>query len=46
MIMEEDYFFFEWLILKKGMSEEAFSNLSHDELKILRAEWKVWFDNQ
>ncbi|MGC5328949.1 hypothetical protein [Brevibacillus sp. SYSU BS000544] len=45
-LSKEDYFFFEWLIVGKGMSQEMFSKLSPVEVAELRAEWKTWFDKQ
>jgi hypothetical protein len=40
---KEDYFFFEWLILSKGMSEEDFSKLSSGEVDALHSEWRVFY---
>jgi hypothetical protein len=45
-LSKDDYFFYEWLIVNKGMSMENFSNLSVDEIGKLRSEWKQWFDKQ
>ncbi|MEK4879385.1 hypothetical protein [Paenibacillus sp. FSL R5-0908] len=43
---EENYFFFEWLIVGKGMSQDEFTKLAPSEVESLRAEWKAWFDKQ
>lgn len=45
-LSKEEYFFIEWLIVGKGMSEETFSKLSRAEVEELRAEWKARFDKQ
>lgn len=45
-ISKEDYFFYEWLIIGKNMSQEEFSKLSDGEVTKLRAEWKTWFNKQ
>jgi hypothetical protein len=45
-ISKEEYFFYEWLIIGKGISEYIFSELSSFEVEELRAEWKTWFDKQ
>jgi hypothetical protein len=45
-LSKEDYFFYEWLIIGKGMSQETFSKLSPVEVAKLRDEWKVLFAKQ
>lgn len=42
-LSKEDYFFFEWLIISKGMSQEDFSKLSSSEINELHSEWKVFY---
>lgn len=44
MVMsKEDYFFFEWLILSKGMSQEDFVKLSQSEIDSLHSEWRLFY---
>ncbi|MEK5036403.1 hypothetical protein MKY96_33775 [Paenibacillus sp. FSL R7-0302] len=40
----DEYFFYEWLILQKGMSLEDFERLSDKEVNELQAEWKREYD--
>ena len=45
-ISQADYFFYEWLIIEKKMSEDALASLSPEEFKKLHDEWKAWFYKQ
>ena len=38
----DTYFFYEWLILGKGMSDDEFSSLSMDSLLDYRREYEEW----
>jgi hypothetical protein len=41
---QTEYFFFEWLIIQKQLSEEQFKNLTHNELETLKNEFSLWFE--
>lgn len=38
-ISSEEYFFIEWLIIEKGMTEEKYSKLTENEFVALKAEY-------
>ena len=38
-ISKEDYFFYEWLIIQKRITEEQFKQLKPSELEALKAEY-------
>lgn len=40
---KDDYFFFEWLIISKGMSQEDFSKMSRSEIDALHSEWRAFY---
>ena len=40
-ISNQEYFFYEWLILGKGMTEEQFKRLTPVELNALQVEYSV-----
>lgn len=44
-LSKEEYFFYEWLILKKRMTIEDFKRLSHEELEKLILEYIEWKTN-
>lgn len=39
MISMEDYFFYEWLIIEKKITEEKFRQLKPSEMEALKAEY-------
>ena len=39
MISKEDYFFYEWLIIGKGYTEEKFRQIKPSEWEALKAEY-------
>ena len=43
-ITKEQYFFYEWLIIEKGMTIEGFRNLTEQEFSLLHSEYEKWRD--
>ncbi len=38
---KEEYFFYEWLIVAKGLTHEDFKKLTNNEVEKLKEEFKV-----
>lgn len=44
-ISKEEYFFYEWLILEKGVTNEVFKDLTRQDFISLRLEYEQWKNN-
>lgn len=42
-VTKHDYFFYEWLILDKGMSKEEFQKLTEEQFTELRIEYARFY---
>lgn len=42
---ETEYFFYEWLIIGKQMTQEEFNNLNEDEFENLKNEYAKFYKN-